>query len=45
MFGWSIRWRSTLAEIEIRFVVNLNTGRHDVLIDFISDDDALPVEH
>ena len=29
----------------IKLVYNLNTGKQDVFIDFISDSDALPIEH
>ena len=34
-----------MAEITIKLVYNLNTGKQDVFIDFISDEDALPIEH
>lgn len=37
--------RNTLAELTIKLVYNLNTGKQDVFIDFVSEDDALPIEH
>ena len=34
-----------LAEMTIKLVYNLNTGKQDVFVDFVSDVDALPIEH
>ena len=34
-----------MAEITIRLVYNLETGKKDIFIDYESDGDALPVEH
>jgi hypothetical protein len=34
-----------LAEVSIRLVYNLETGRKDIYIDYESDSDALPIEH
>ena len=34
-----------MAEITLRLRFNLQTGRKDLLIDYHSDDDALPIEH
>lgn len=34
-----------MAEIRIRLVFNLETGKKDIYIDFESDSDALPIEH
>lgn len=34
-----------MAEITLRLRYNLQTGRKDLLIDYHSDDDALPIEH
>jgi hypothetical protein len=34
-----------LAELTIKLVYNLNTGKQDVFVDFVSEDDALPIEH
>ncbi|MEL6342406.1 MAG: hypothetical protein AAFV53_04690 [Myxococcota bacterium] len=34
-----------MAEITIRLRYNLETGKKDLLIDYHSDDDALPMEH
>lgn len=34
-----------MAEINIRLIYNLNSGKKDIHIDYESDDDALPIEH
>lgn len=34
-----------MAEITIRLIYNLETGKKDILIDYHSDADALPIEH
>ena len=34
-----------MAEITLRLRYNLQTGKKDLLIDYHSDDDALPMEH
>jgi hypothetical protein len=34
-----------MSEIMIKLIYNLKTGKKDVLIDFVSDIDALPIEH
>ena len=34
-----------MAEITIRLVYNLETGKKDIFIDYESEEDALPVEH
>jgi len=34
-----------MSELSIRLIYNLETGKKDILIDFISDEDALPIEH
>ena len=34
-----------MAEINIRLIYNLDTGKKDIYIDFESDPDALPIEH
>lgn len=34
-----------MAEINIRLVFNLETGKRDIYVDFESDPDALPFEH
>ena len=34
-----------MAQITIRLRYNLQTGKKDLLIDYHSDDDALPIEH
>ena len=34
-----------MAELTIKLVYNLNTGKQDVFVDFVSEDDALPIEH
>ena len=34
-----------MAEITIRLRYNAQTGKKDLLIDYHSDDDALPLEH
>lgn len=34
-----------MADITIRLLYNLETGKKDVFVDFVSDDDALPIEH
>lgn len=34
-----------MAEINIRLIYNLETGKKDIYIDFESDADALPIEH
>jgi len=34
-----------MAEINIRLVFNLETGKKDIFVDFESDPDALPFEH
>ena len=34
-----------MAEIRIRLVFNLETGKKDIYVDFESDADALPFEH
>lgn len=34
-----------MAEVTIKLIYNLNTGKQDILIDFVSDEDALPFEH
>lgn len=40
--GWL---REGMAEITIRLRYNTQTGKKDLLIDYHSDDDALPIEH
>ena len=34
-----------MAEITIRLIYNLETGKKDIYVDYESEDDALPVEH
>lgn len=34
-----------MADITIRLLYNLETGKKDIYVDFVSDDDALPIEH
>ncbi|MFO0550726.1 MAG: hypothetical protein U0271_20195 [Polyangiaceae bacterium] len=34
-----------MAEVEIRLVVDKSTGKKDVIITYVSDEDALPIEH
>ena len=34
-----------MADILIRLRFNLETGKKDIIIDYTSDDDALPIEH
>lgn len=34
-----------MAEITVRLVYNLETGKKDIYVDLRSDSDALPVEH
>lgn len=34
-----------MAEITIRLVYNLETGKKDIYVDFESEEDALPIEH
>ena len=34
-----------MADITIKLVYQLETGKQDLYIDFVSDDDALPIEH
>jgi hypothetical protein len=34
-----------VADITIKLVYNLKTGKQDIYVDFVSDDDALPIEH
>lgn len=34
-----------MANIVIRLTYNLETGKKDILIDYTSEDDALPIEH
>ena len=34
-----------MADITIKLVYNLETGKQDIYVDFVSDDDALPIEH
>jgi hypothetical protein len=34
-----------MSELSIRLIYNLETGKKDVIIDFISDIDTLPIEH
>ena len=34
-----------MAEINIRLIYNLESGKKDIFIDFESDPDALPIEH
>ena len=34
-----------MAEITLRLRFNLETGKKDIYIDFVSDDDSLPMEH
>ncbi|MDF1814699.1 MAG: hypothetical protein P1V20_21010 [Verrucomicrobiales bacterium] len=34
-----------MAEINIRLIYNLDTGKKDIYIDFESDADSLPIEH
>ena len=34
-----------MADITINLVYNLETGKQDIYVDFVSDDDALPIEH
>lgn len=34
-----------MADIMIRLVFNRETGKKDIVIDYESDDDALPIEH
>lgn len=34
-----------MADITVRMIFNIDTGKKDILIDYDSDDDALPFEH
>lgn len=34
-----------MAEINIRLIYNLETGKKDIFVDYESDQDALPIEH
>lgn len=34
-----------MAEITLRLRFNLETGKKDIYIDFVSEDDSLPIEH
>ena len=34
-----------MADIKIRLIYNLNSGKKDIYIDYESEDDALPIEH
>ena len=34
-----------MADIKIRLIYNLETGKKDIFIDYESEDDALPIEH
>ena len=34
-----------MAEIKIRLIYNLDSGKKDIFIDYESESDALPVEH
>ena len=34
-----------MAEIKIRLIYNLNTGKKDIYVEYEADDDALPIEH
>ena len=34
-----------MADIKIRLIYNLDTGKKDLYIDYESEDDALPIEH
>ena len=34
-----------MADITIKLIYNLETGKQDIYVDFVSDDDALPIEH
>ena len=34
-----------MAEAEIRLVIDPVTGKRDVIIEYLSDEDALPMEH
>ena len=34
-----------MAEYTIQLIYNVKTGKKDILIDYLSDDDALPIEH
>jgi hypothetical protein len=34
-----------MADIVVRMIFNVETGKKDILIDYDSDDDALPFEH
>jgi len=34
-----------MSEVMIKLVYNLKSGKKDVFIDFVSDIDALPIEH
>lgn len=34
-----------MADILVRMRFNIDTGKKDILIDYDSDDDALPIEH
>jgi len=38
-------YASAMSEITIRLRYNLNSGKKDILIDYHSDEDALPIEH
>ena len=34
-----------MADIKIHIKLNFETGRRDIIIEYESDDDALPIEH
>lgn len=34
-----------MAEITVKMIFNLETGKKDIWIDYESDEDALPIEH
>lgn len=34
-----------MADLTIRLIYNLETGKKDIFVDFVSEDDALPIEH
>ena len=34
-----------MSDITIKLIYNVETGKQDIYVDFVSDDDALPIEH
>lgn len=34
-----------MAEVKLRLVFNLKTGKKDIYVDYESDSDSLPIEH